>query len=281
MSVFRQLLLKDYVTLLGTVCATIAIFLAVMGLYYSDPQLILVATFSWSGAVTTDLFDGLIARKLKQTNEIGKEIDSLSDAVSFVVTPPVIILCAALVKPSPEFITYDVPWVLIFGIIVFIFCGIIRLAWFNVENTGEGYTGLVTPLSAAILMLFYISHYHFTRLSTVWPDYHLALSPIANFFGNVITLVGIMIILGILNLAPILKYGLAMQKKRGIWKYYLIGLGIFLVIMILMASISAGLHQDIAIIVGHIFPLGFLFCVLGYVVHGFINYLNLRKKKEI
>ena len=278
MSFFNQLLLKDYVTLLGTVCATIAIFLAIMGLYYSDPQLILVATFSWGGAIMTDLFDGLIARKLNQTNEIGKEIDSLSDAVSFVVTPPVIILCAGLYG---EFITYDIPWILLFGIIVFIFCGITRLAWFNVENTGEGYTGLVTPLSATILMLFYISHYHFTRLSTVWPEYHLALSPIANFFGNVISLSVLMIILGILNLAPILKYGLKMQKKRGIWKKYLIGLGIFLGIMIILAAIFTGLNQDIAIIVGHIFPLGFLFCVLGYVVHGFINYLNLRKKKAI
>jgi len=274
MSVFNQLLLKDYVTILGTVCATIAIFLAIMGLYYSDPQLILIATFSWAGALGTDLFDGLIARKLNQTNEIGKEIDSLSDAVSFVVAPPVIILCAGL---SGEFVAYNAPWILIFGMIVFTFCGIIRLAWFNVENTGEGYTGLVTPLSAAILMLFYISHYHFTRLSTVWPDYHLALSPIANFFGNVITIVVIMIILGILNLAPILRYGLKMQKKRGVWKYYLIGLGIFLGIMIILSSIFAGVNQNIAIIVGHVFPLGFLFVILAYVVHGFINYLTSRK----
>ena len=52
----------------------------------------------WESAVTCvlvaaffDLIDGLTARVLKATSKIGAELDSLSDAVSFGVTPTVIL----------------------------------------------------------------------------------------------------------------------------------------------------------------------------------------------
>lgn len=278
MSVFKELLLKDYITLAGTITGTLAIVLALLGVFYGDSFYILAATFSWAVAMACDLFDGWVARRLNQVNKIGKEIDSLSDAVSFVVAPAMIILCASL---NGEFLPFPLPAMsIIFGVLVFVFCGIIRLAWFNVEDKGEGYTGLVTPMSAAFLVAFFISHYHFNRLEIGWPEYHTAFNSVGAFFGNTLSVVIYMIILGMLNLAPFLKYSGDMQKKRGTWVYLLVILSIFLAIMILLASIFTGLNRNIAIFIGHSFALGFLFCVIGYIAHGFITYLSLRRKGE-
>lgn len=271
--------MKDYVTLSGTVTATLAILFALLGVFYADSFWILVATFFWAGAMICDLLDGWVARKLNQVNEIGKEIDSLSDAVSFVVTPGVIILSAGL---NGEFVTTILPAeTLIIGILIFVFCGILRLAWFNVEDTGEGYTGLVTPMSAAFIILLFVTHYHFNRLAAGWTEYYSLLQPIGNFFGNILVVIIIMIILGALNLAPFLRYSGNMQKKRGNWIIYLLILGVILTVMVILASIFSGLNPDIAILIGHTFPLSFLLCVLAYIIHGFIHYLALKRKGEL
>lgn len=279
MSVFRKLLLKDYVTLAGTVTGTLTIILALLGVFYNDSFYILAGTMSWGVAMSADLFDGWVARKLNQVNQIGKEIDSLSDAVSFVVAPSMIILCAGL---TGEFESFSFPVeILIIGVIVFVFCGIIRLAWFNVEDKGVGYTGLVTPMSAAFLITFFLTHYHFNRLDTGWHAYHQLLNPLAIFFGNIFTIIFYMILLGILNLAPFLRYSGAMQKKRGTWVYILMTIGIFILVMIILASIFSGMSTNIAVFVGHIFGLGFLFCVIAYIAHGFITYVSLKRKGEL
>jgi phosphatidylserine synthase len=276
MSIFKELLLKDYVTLAGTVFATGAIFLSFLGIFYSDAQLILIATFSWGGCLITDLLDGWIARKLNQSNKIGKEIDSLSDAVSFVVTPTVIILSGSLIGEFPIFILPKEA--VIIGIFAFIFCGITRLGWYNVSDKGEGYTGLVTPVSAIFMVMVFITQYHFNRLAVGWPAYHAIMTPLSNFFGNTLSIVVYLIILGIFNLAPFLQYGINMQKKRGVWVWIFTIVGVFIAIMIILASIFTGLNINIAYFVGHIFPLGFIFCVIGYIIHGFLNHLALKKK---
>ncbi|MHA1264415.1 MAG: CDP-alcohol phosphatidyltransferase family protein [Candidatus Helarchaeota archaeon] len=277
MSVFRELMVKDYVTLVGTITGTAAILLAILGAYYGDPFLILCATFSWGVALGADLFDGWVARKLNQVNAIGKEIDSLSDAVSFVVAPGIIILSATLIDEFPMAVFPK--WIIFVGVLIFVFCGIIRLAWFNVANIGEGYTGLVTPMSAAIMVLLFISHYHFNRLLPINPDYYHALAPLTNLLMNPLALTIYMTILGGLNLAPILKYSGDMQKKRGTWVTILTILGIFIVLMIILAAIFNEMNQNLAILVGYIFPLAFLCCIIAYIIHGFINYLSQRKSE--
>ncbi len=276
--VFKELMLKDYVTLSGTILGTTAILMALLGAFYNYRFYVLIATFLWGGALCADLLDGWVARKLNQVNEIGKEIDSLSDGICFVAAPGVIIFSATLIEEFP-FSPFPKEIVII-GIVFFVFCGIIRLAWFNVANTGEGYTGLVTPMSATILILVFVSRYHFNGIKDISPEFHLALSPLGDFLCHTVSLIVYMIILGVLNLSPILKFSGDMQKKRGIWVTFLIILGVFLVIMIILASVFFSLGSNIAVLVGYIFPLGFLFVVLAYVVYGFINYLNTRKKGE-
>jgi phosphatidylglycerophosphate synthase len=60
-------------------------------LYYDVPEQIWLASlFIMAGAIV-DYFDGLLARLLKASSAMGRELDSLSDVVSFGVAPSLIL----------------------------------------------------------------------------------------------------------------------------------------------------------------------------------------------
>lgn len=275
MSVLKELMLKDYVTLLGTMFGTGTIILSILGLLEgSGSDLIALGSLCWVFAMTCDLLDGLVARKLNQSNQIGKEIDSLSDAVCFVAAPSVLILCASL---NNEFAFFLVPKeIVIVGLFILMFGGITRLAWYNVANVGEGYTGLTTPLSAGFLSIFYLAHHFFNKLNTALPSYYNALQPISFVFSNTLTILLFVILMGVLNIAPFLRYGRNVQKRSGIWKWIIIILAIFIAFTVIAGNAVPG--TAFAFLILHFFPLGFFFCIVGYIVYGFYHYLELRKE---
>ena len=97
-----------------------------------------------------DLFDGRVARLCKRTEKekkFGIELDSLADVVSFVILPASILLFSTSFN--------------IFGIIVacfYVFCGIMRLSWFNItteENKGI-FRGFPVTGSALVFPLIYV-----------------------------------------------------------------------------------------------------------------------------
>ena len=278
MSVFKELMLKDYVTLLGTMFGTAAIILAILGVLEGNPtNNIALASLMWVGAMTCDLLDGAVARKLNQVNQIGKEIDSLSDAVCFVVTPGVLVLCASLIGEYDEFL---LPKELVMiGIFVLIFGGITRLAWFNVANKGEGYTGLVTPVSAAFFTISYLAHHFFNVLATYLPAYHEALQPLSFLFTNTLAMLCYLILFGIFNLATFLRYPAKAQKRQGIWKKLIIIMAIPITFTVVVGNALPG--NIFGIFVLHFFTLIFVFCIIGYVIYGFLNYLMLKRRGEL
>src|SRR5699024_1207455 len=77
-----------------------------------------------------DGLDGRVARMLNTQSEFGKELDSLSDIVSFGVAPALIMYTSILHQLS---IT---GWIIT---AVFPICGAIRLARFNVKPGIPGY----------------------------------------------------------------------------------------------------------------------------------------------
>ncbi len=277
MSVFKELLLKDYITLLGTMFGTSVIVLSILGLLHPLNSYLPWAALMWAGAMVCDLFDGIVARKLHQSNAIGKEIDSLSDVVCFVVAPATLILCASL---NGEFNVFILPVEgVMIGVFALIFLGVIRLAWFNVENKGEGYIGMTTPMTAAFLISFYLTHHYFLELAVSLPAYYQALAPLSNFFSNTFSVTLILIILGFLNVATFLRYGRNVQKRRGIWKYFIIILAIALVSTIIIARGFMG--TSIAKFTAHFLPLCFIFALLTYYIYGFINYLSMKRRGEL
>jgi CDP-diacylglycerol--serine O-phosphatidyltransferase len=94
-------------------------------------------------AILLDVLDGRIARMTGTTSEFGAELDSLADVVSFGVAP-------ALLAYSWGFSTLPrVGWLVAF---LFVVCGALRLARFNVQKSsvdGRYFVGLPIPAAAA------------------------------------------------------------------------------------------------------------------------------------
>jgi len=95
-------------------------------------------------AMLTDGLDGRVARALNVQSEFGKELDSLSDVISFGVAPAFITYAAGLQELNPA-----VAWM---GTAIFPICGALRLARFNVKPGIPGYfVGLPIPAAGGVL----------------------------------------------------------------------------------------------------------------------------------
>jgi CDP-diacylglycerol--serine O-phosphatidyltransferase len=96
-------------------------------------------------AVVFDGLDGKVARLTKTTSDFGLEYDSLADLLSFGVAPSLILYMWAL-EPVGRF-----GWLAAF---IFLICGALRLARFNVQG-GQSpsfhFTGLPIPAAAGMV----------------------------------------------------------------------------------------------------------------------------------
>lgn len=105
-------------------------------------------------AAVFDFFDGMIARLLKVNSEIGKELDSMADMISFGVSPFFLVMLFLLNEsglPSiNELITQNY-FVLVLALIPAM--SAIRLAKFNLDtNQNDGFIGLNTPSNTLFII---------------------------------------------------------------------------------------------------------------------------------
>lgn len=95
-------------------------------------------------AMLLDGVDGRVARALNAQSEFGKELDSLSDVISFGVAPAFIMYVVAFQDLSPA-----LAWIVT---ALFPICGALRLARFNVIASAPGYfIGLPIPAAGGVL----------------------------------------------------------------------------------------------------------------------------------
>ena len=88
-----------------------------------------------------DLLDGMVARLLNVSSEIGKQLDSLADLVTFGLLPSFYLL-TLLQNATP------LPWI---AMMIAVFSAI-RLARFNVdESQGNSFKGLPSPANAIMI----------------------------------------------------------------------------------------------------------------------------------
>src|SRR5437870_6206552 len=130
-------LLPSLLTTGNLFCGFFALLLTVEGRYTDAALAIFVA-------MIMDLLDGRVARLMKATSQFGVEFDSLADVVSFCVAPAFLLYSFALKDLSRP------AW---FGAFLFVICGALRLARFNVQtgSTDKRYfIGLPIPAGAAV-----------------------------------------------------------------------------------------------------------------------------------
>jgi CDP-diacylglycerol---serine O-phosphatidyltransferase len=201
-----------------------------------------LAIASWFilAAMIFDFLDGFSARLLKAYSDIGKELDSLADVVSFGVAPAAILYMLingslqGSVQSFVQFITVIMP-----------VCAALRLAKFNIDPTQTvSFKGLPTPASAlAVVSVVVSQQYSESRL-------------IDSFTGSTAALAIFLLILSLLMVSriPLLSLKMTNLKLRGNEGRYILIASVILVLAVFGVA-GATLIIPLYILVSFLSPL--------------------------
>lgn len=139
----HEINLANTLTVLNGLVGFISIWLTLEGLVILAAQVLLLA-------VLLDALDGRVARRRGGGSEMGMELDSLADIVSFGVAPALFVYRAGLVVGG---------LLGVFAVSSLVVAGIIRLARFNIVKKGEYFMGLPIPAQALFLITYHLSDY--------------------------------------------------------------------------------------------------------------------------
>lgn len=113
----------------------LALVYAVEGKFVLGSALILLAAL-------LDRFDGKLARKFGASSEFGRELDSLADLVSFGVAPAVTAYLWRLDNLGLAGMAV---------MILFVLCGALRLARFNIMNISDYFLGVPITIAGSLV----------------------------------------------------------------------------------------------------------------------------------
>ncbi len=132
----RLIKFADFITLLNATAGLTCI-------YFSFRLQFLFAAIALLFAVLFDYLDGKIARASKKMNDLGKNLDSLSDVISFGVAPAIFGYMIGLQQ-----------WYDLIILLFFTLCGVLRLARFNILNI-KGFIGIPITTSGLLIPAIY------------------------------------------------------------------------------------------------------------------------------
>lgn len=208
--------MKKYIPNTITCCSLfsgcVASVLALQGdLYYAVIWIIIASVF--------DFMDGFAARMLKAFSPIGKELDSLSDMVSFGVAPGMMLFSvlneAAVGLPFGAYNVYVPYW----AFVIPVFSGL-RLAKFNIDDRQTtSFIGLPVPAHA----LF-------------WSSALYSLQPVVSLNGNLFTWVALVLsmVTSLLLVSEIPMFSLKVKSlawKGNELRYLLVGCAVLFVVL--------------------------------------------------
>lgn len=125
------------------------------------PEKITWAALCLFGAAVVDFFDGFIARMLKADSEMGKQLDSLADVVSFGVAPGAIMYQLLRIAIAAEPLGMEKSSIFLLPALLIPLAAAWRLARFNLETSSHHhFTGLPSPAAGLFIatlpmILFY------------------------------------------------------------------------------------------------------------------------------
>ncbi|MCE9499739.1 MAG: CDP-alcohol phosphatidyltransferase family protein [Leptospira sp.] len=106
-------------------------------------------------AAIFDGFDGMVARALNATSDLGAELDTLADLTTFGIAPGNLVYHMILETYKADFLGKQdlVPYGM-FIAAIFPICAAYRLARFSVAHDPASFTGLPSPVAGVIVGLF-------------------------------------------------------------------------------------------------------------------------------
>jgi CDP-diacylglycerol---serine O-phosphatidyltransferase len=147
-SMVREFHLADFFTLGNAACGVGAILLAMLFTATNDSTHFFIAAALAPAASILDVLDGRIARARHQNSALGRELDSLSDVISFGMAPAALGFAAGLQGG------WDAA-----ALVYFVCCGVSRLARYNVtaETLATDESGKVayfegTPIPTSVVL---------------------------------------------------------------------------------------------------------------------------------
>lgn len=103
-------------------------------------------------AAVIDFLDGFVARLLRSTSAMGKQLDSLSDVVSFGVAPGLILFQLLRISFAAEPDGLDTPMYWMLPALLLPMAAAWRLARFNLDTTDRGhFVGLPVPAAGLFI----------------------------------------------------------------------------------------------------------------------------------
>jgi CDP-diacylglycerol--serine O-phosphatidyltransferase len=147
-------LIPNLLTISNLICGCIA-------LYFTFHNNLVFAAYLIGLSALFDFMDGAVARLLKVSGPMGRELDSLADMVSFGVVPGSVVfhLLEASSMSSYSFVALLIPALSAY-----------RLAKFNIdERQTDGFIGLNTPANTLFFISFpLISHFQADHFLNSW-----------------------------------------------------------------------------------------------------------------
>jgi CDP-diacylglycerol--serine O-phosphatidyltransferase len=208
--------LPSFVTLLSIACGFGSIVISVDNAPVGDPGDYRLAAILLVLAGVFDALDGLVARATNTQSDFGVQLDSIADVMNFGCAPGLLLYCYGFAQMSAAHPTL----VRMGGLACFVFvaCGALRLARFNVmvgRTDPRYFVGMPITAGAACV----------ASVVMAWPD------PVASMGGAFLVML-LMVAVGALMVST-LRFPSSKQPKS---KAVFVALGVGVLLMVLLQT---------------------------------------------
>ncbi len=125
------------------------------------PEKVFMASVFIGLAALVDFFDGFVARLFNATSEMGKQLDSLADVVSFGVAPSMILFQFLRMSFAAEENGIEISILFLFPAFFVAAAAAYRLAKFNLDKTQEKvFKGMPTPAVGLLIASFPVIYWY-------------------------------------------------------------------------------------------------------------------------
>jgi CDP-diacylglycerol---serine O-phosphatidyltransferase len=225
-------LIPNTLTGLNLTCGLVSIVLA---MEVKDANFIWPALFIFLAAVF-DYLDGTAARLLNAYSELGKQLDSLADVVSFGVAPGIIMF---RILSNPTLTSSNIlerMHIIPYLALLIPICSAFRLAKFNIDPRQEvNFIGLPTPANAiffaSIPLILSLQPYIFTIIKLTF---------FIEFFSNARILTILIVFFSYLLVSEFRLFSMKFKTRTFVdnkVRYIFLGMSIVLLILFSLSSI--------------------------------------------
>jgi CDP-diacylglycerol--serine O-phosphatidyltransferase len=213
----KKLIIPNAITSLNILSGALSVYFV----FTFPDKLYLSGLMIFIGALF-DFFDGFSARLLKAYSDFGKQLDSLSDLITFGLAPTFIMF--KMIQNSTDLIFLP------FVSFIIVILSAIRLAIFNITDQKYEFKGLPTPAFAILVASIPLTFKFDTNLLHI---------NILSIYTNIIFLISVTIIFSYLLVSGLKLFSLKFKDfsfKNNKIKYFFLIISTLLIIILNLAS---------------------------------------------